>query len=657
MALVEKQSNKQIKMLRTDRGGEYLSNRFRDYCKEKGIRRQLTIRYSPQQNGVAERKNRTIVEMARSMLKGKGLSNDFWAEAVNTAVYILNISPTKAVFNKTPYEAWYKKKPDVQGLRVFGCIAYSLIPAQRREKFDEKGEKLIFLGYSEESKGYRLYNPATKDITISRDVIFEETGRWFPDEKSPQSPANNVPLYVPEFSDDSKPAEDFELIEGTTDTSVRRIRSIYDVYDSCNVAFFTGEPQYYEEAAKEQTWRKAMDEEISTIETNNTWHLVDRPTNKDVIGVKWVFKRKYNEDGSVQKHKARLVAKGYSQQPGVDFTETFSPVARMETIRTVLALAAQLQLPVYQLDVKSAFLNGELKEEVYVEQPQGYVIKGKEDKVYRLVKALYGLKQAPRAWNAKIDGYFHKKGFLRSKSEPSLYVKKSGTHDFLIACLYVDDLIYVGTNADMVEDFKNSMKEEFEMTDLGLMKYFLGIQVKQSKGEIFLSQERYVDGLLKKFRMEGCNPMKTPMATNQKLQLDDGSDKVDERLYRSLVGSLIYLTNTRPDIVQSVSLLSRFMHNPSRIHYAVAKRVLRYLKGTKNHGLKYVHNEDNRLIGYTESDWGGSLDDGKSTSGYVFFLGTNAISWSSKKQKTTALSSTEAEYVSATQKHHVKLFG
>lgn len=281
-----------------------------------------------------------------------------------------------------------------------------------------------------------------------------------------------------------------------------------------------------------------MEEEIAMIEKNETWELVDRPKHKDVIGLKWIYKTKYHEDGSIQKHKARLVAKGYTQQPGIDFIETFAPVVRMETIRVVLALAAQLELQVFQLDVKSAFLNEELEEEVFVEQPQGFCVEREENKVCRLKKALYGLKQAPRAWNSKIDGYFLQDGFRRSPNEPSLYVKKEN-HDILIVCIYVDDLIYMGTNMQMVKNFKQRMMEEFEMTDLGIMKYFLGIQVKQSGGEILISQEKYVEDLLKKFRMENCNPVFSPMATSDKLKKDDGAEKADAQLFRSLVGSLI----------------------------------------------------------------------------------------------------------------------
>ncbi|KAH9681306.1 hypothetical protein KPL71_026926 [Citrus sinensis] len=432
-ALAERQSGCKMKTLRTDRG---------------------------------ERKNRTIVEMARSMLKGKGIPNNLWAEACHTAVYILNRSPTKAVRDKTPFEAWHNRKPTVDHLKIFGSIAYALIPAQNREKFDEK--------------------------------------------------------------------------------------------------------------------------------------------------------------------------------------ETFAPVARMETIRTVLALAAQMELNVFQLDVKSAFLNGEIEEEVYVEQPKGYEVKGEENKVYRLRKALYGLKQAPRAWNSRIDRYFVKNGFDRSSSEPSLYVKKEGT-DFLIVCLYVDDLIYCGTSLKMVQEFKKSMLDEFEMTDLGLMKYFLGIQVKQPRGKIFFCQEKYVEDLLKKFHMFKCKPAPTPMGLNEKLKHDEKEEKADARIYRSLVGSLIYLTNSRPDILHSVSVLSRFMNDPRKSHYIAAKRILRYLQGTKKQGIMYEKEDNCKLVGFTDSDWAGSLDDRKSTSGYLFCLGTNVISWSSRKQKSVALSSTEAEYIAATE--------
>jgi hypothetical protein len=294
-----------------------------------------------------------------------------------------------------------------------------------------------------------------------------------------------------------------------------------------------------------------------------------------------VYKTKYAVDGSIQKHKARLVAKGFSQQPGIDYDETYAHVARLNTIRIVLALATQYKWLVYQFDVKSTFLNGVLKEDVYVQQPQGYEVKENEHKVYKLKKALYGLKQAPRAWYSRIDNYFLKKGFKRSESEPTLYIKSNGTNDLLIVFLYVDDLIYTSSSILLVEEFRQAMMTEFEMTDLGLMHYFLGIEVRQMNDGIFISQEKYATNLLHKWKMENCKPMSTPINTNDFFFVEDGAKKVDAKSYRSLVGSLMYLTATRPDIMQAISLISRFMQSPSKIHFGEAKIILRYVLWNK----------------------------------------------------------------------------
>ena len=247
--------------------------------------------------------------------------------------------------------------------------------------------------------------------------------------------------------------------------------------------------------------------------------MVGLPPGKEPIGLKWIFKSKFNANGSLQKHKARLVAKGYAQVPGVDFFETFSPVARIDTIRTILAMAAEKGWKIFQFDVKSAFLNGELQEEVYVEQPLGFEIKGSEKKVYKLEKALYGLKQAPRAWYSRIDKYFMGRNFQKSESEPTLYVKVQGVDEILIVCLYVDDMIFTGNSSKMIEEFKKNMMSEFEMTDLGLLHYFLGMEVIQDSNGIFLHQGKYARDLLKRFHMSNCNPAKTPMNTYEKLMV------------------------------------------------------------------------------------------------------------------------------------------
>ncbi|KAL0358403.1 UNVERIFIED_CONTAM: Retrovirus-related Pol polyprotein from transposon RE2 [Sesamum angustifolium] len=348
------------------------------------------------------------------------------------------------------------------------------------------------------------------------------------------------------------------------ETPPRRTKLLSDIYKTCN--FIMLEPENFETAVKHKVWVQAMEEEIKMIEKNNTWELADRPKDKEVIGVKWIYKTKLNADGSIQKHKARLVAKGYSQLPGIDYTETFAPVARLDTIRDLIAIAANKKWKIYQMDVKSAFLNGYIDEEIYVEHPQGFIAKGSEEKVLRLKKALYGLKQAPRAWYSRIDKYFMDREFRRSLSEPTLYIKSQVT---------------------------------------------------------------------------------TPLVTGEKYQKEDGSQKVDGSMYRSLIGSLLYLTATRPDIMFATSLISRFMQSTSQVHYAAAKRILRYLRGTKDFGIWYKSTNDAKLVRYTDSDWAGSVDDMKSTSGYTFSLGSGIFSWASKKQATVAQSSAEAEYIAA----------
>ena len=363
-----------------------------------------------------------------------------------------------------------------------------------------------------------------------------------------------------------------------------------------------------------------MKEELKAIERNKTWKLVDPPKGCKPIGVKWVFKKKMNAQGKIEKYKARLVAKGYRQKEGIDYEEVFAPVARMETIRLLLSKAAQKRWPIYQMDVKSAFLNGVLKEEVYVEQPPGFVKTGKENKVLKLEKALYGLKQAPRAWNSRIDGYLKKNDFIQCPFEHALYVKRI-KEEILIVALYVDDLIFMGNSNRMINHFKNVMTHEFEMTDLGLMKYFLGLEVSQGEHGIFVSQEAYAKGILKKYDMDDCKPVITPMEHGLKLSKYEGGKEVDANQYRSLIGSLRYLTNTRPDIAYSVGIVSRYMERPRESHLKAAKRILRYVQGTKEVGLLYSKTNEFKLKGYSDSNWCGDIDDRKSTGGSVFFMG------------------------------------
>ncbi|KAD7117504.1 hypothetical protein E3N88_04772 [Mikania micrantha] len=656
-ALVERESDCPIKVLRTDRGGEFCSHEFNQFCERLGIRRELTIPHTPEHNGVVERKNRTVMGLTRSMLKQKELPNHFWAEGVATA------------------------------------------------KLDHRSERCVFVGYSHESSGYRQYNPNSKKFTVQKHVIFNEDGVWkwnskgtkepmldhtyfsdpfpftqlependnslsthdLPTSPTPvishsstitplptaRRPLQNPNLHNPSSSTQPHPNEDPSVTSKRICKPPGWLRDYHTGEDPIEeetqlFAVSITDPINYSEAAPKQEWQQAMKEEIAALKKNKTWELTTLPPGKNVVGVRWTFKTKVGPNGEILRFKARLVAKGYSQVEGIDYTETFAPVARFETIRVVTATAGHRGWELHQLDVKTAFLNGDLSEEIYVQQPEGFIINGSEDKVYRLRKALYGLKQAPRAWYSKIDGYFVNHGFTRSTSEPTLYVKKVLNQGTMFVCLYVDDIVCTSSNKYLIKEFKVSMMKEFEMSDMGLLKYFLGLEVTQTKCGVFVCQTQYANNLLMKFRMKNAKAESTPMNTSEKLQSDDYAEKMDEVTYRSAVGGLIYLTHTRPDLAYSISVVARFMQRPSKIHMGVVRRILRYIAGTTQYGLWYDQGNELKLIGYTDSDWAGCVDDRKSFSANIFMLGNGAVSWSSRKQPSVALSSSEAEYIAAT---------
>ena len=323
------------------------------------------------------------------------------------------------------------------------------------------------------------------------------------------------------------------------------------------------------------------------------------------------------------------MVKGYSQRKGIDYEEVYAPVVRFETIRLLFAFAALKGWQIHHLDVKSAFLNGEINEVIHVKQPEGFLVKGKEGYVLRLKKALYGLKQAPRAWYFKLHSCLISPGFVKIKHEPSLYLKQSDSH-IVIVGLYVDDLIVSGSSPAGIENFKGEMTRKFDMSDLGFLSSYLSIEVKQGKKFIFLSQTSYAQRLLEHANLGECNVVATPLEARVKFTHEEGGSRVNSTLYRSLIGSLRYLTHTRPDLLFYVGLLSRFMEKPTQEHYNGIKRILRYVKGTEGYGLLYKKGDiKGELIGFSDSDFAGDCHDRKSTSGYIFLFGGMAVSWSS----------------------------
>jgi hypothetical protein len=397
-------------------------------------------------------------------------------------------------------------------------------------------------------------------------------------------------------------------------------------------------------------WREAMSDELESLTNNEAWILVDKPADQPIVKCKWVFKKKYGSDGESMRYKARLVAKGFSQQPGIDFDETFAPVIRRENIRMLISLAAMNDWDILHLDVKTAFLNGKLDETIYMSQPEGSVQSGNENKVCLLQKAIYGLRQSSRAWNNTIHNFLLNLGLKQCKNEPCIYFKVT-VECILIVALYVDDFLLFSNNPEETVKIKNSLMSEYEMQDLGEAKCCIGMRIRRDrqKGVVMLDQTKYIESLLKTFGMDDSKPVSTPIEPNIKLKPLPEGESSPEVPYQQLVGALLYLSvGTRPDIAHTVNRLSQFNTCFTQEHWNTLKRLLRYLKGTKDLCLVYGNTKQN-LTGYVDADWGACEMDRHSYTGYVFTLGGAAVSWSSSKQRCVALSSTESEYIGLTE--------
>jgi hypothetical protein len=387
---------------------------------------------------------------------------------------------------------------------------------------------------------------------------------------------------------------------------------------------------------------EAMQQEYDALQSNHTWTLCPRPLHHNVIRNKWVFKVKRKADGSVERFKARLVAKGFDQMSGVDYTETFSPVIKPSTIRVILALAVNFDWIIKQLDVSNAFLQGHLTKEVYMEQPTGFIDKAHPTMVCKLHKSIYGLKQAPRAWFNRLSTFLLELGFKGSLVDTSLFIYLQGSIQIYML-VYVDDILITGTHPQVIQSIIAQLQQEFPLKDLGPLSFFLGIQVTRDASGIHVCQTKYISELLHKTHMVDSKPSKTPCTFGSKLSRYDGETLTDPTTYRQVVGALQYCTLTRPEIAYSVNQLCQHMHAPSSTHWITAKRVLRYLNGTIDHGLHYTKS-NLQLNAFCDSDWAGCPDDRRSTTRFAVFLGNCLIAWSAKKQAVVSRSSTEAEY-------------
>lgn len=697
--MLENQKGIKIKMLRSDGGGEYMSGELKTYLRENGIRSAMTPPHTPQLNGVAERFNLTLLNKVRAMLDGKKLDQDFWAEAANTANFLRNISPVKILGNGTPEQKFSGRLPKVKKLRVFGCECHYKNNGPK-SKLEPRARCGIFLGYVPEVGSYRVWDAELRRVVTSRDVVFQEEVEQKEKEKSEKeivrkrnNQAEEEETEESEENSKEKSEEEREEREEKTEEEIEENEKEKEKSkekekeknkekekeqskeeseeDSSDVSheveesskprrserlksakppgafwkvqtnLIEEEPQSYEEMKKseeKEKWIQAIEEEMKSLKSMETWEVVDEVPGKPIVKNRWVFKKKLNEHGEVERFKARLVAKGYTQTQGVDYHETFSPVVKFETIRYMFALAAQRRWTLRQMDVNTAFLHGKLDEEIYMEQPEGYpIVPGK---VYKLKKALYGLKQSSRCWNSRFTSFMKSKGFIASKSDPCLFTKGSGDKIVVVA-LYVDDLVITGDNRE-ADVITRLLSREFSMKDLGLTKFLLGIRVTQKLGEVRIDQEKYVIEILKRFGMEDCKPLDTPAVP---VDVNDSKPLDCKVPYREAVGCLNYLaTRTRPDIAYAVSKVAQKMQSPNQEDWIAVKRIFRYLQGSKCLGLIFRSN-NKELEGYSDASYAPKIDKRKSTSGYVFMMAGGAITWKSNRQSVVALSTTEAEYI------------
>ncbi|GJT09420.1 putative ribonuclease H-like domain-containing protein, partial [Tanacetum coccineum] len=876
---IENQLNQKVKTIRCDNGTEFKNRDVIEFCGLKGIKREYSNARTPQQNGVAERKNRTLIEAARTMLADSFLPNTFWAEAVSTACYVLNRVLVTKPHNKTPYELLTGKTPIISYIRPFGCHVTILNTIDHLGKFAGKSDEGFLVGYSLQSKAFRVYNLETKRVeenlhinflenkpnvagkgpnwlfdldyltdsmnyhsvrsenqanlhagqqesnqnTGTKDkidagdsekedesdqdcfelpiwhsysstnssasksdnkrggpreeeqVFLDDLARLQRQEKEANEEAealrknleqetenlvtqagaakssstnifstvsttakasgtnlvNTVSIPVSTASpnkglslsdttnsqeDDSEipPLEDIHedttdgifthssyddegaeadftnletvvnvspiptsrinpshpsaLILGDPTSAVqtrskinksseahafvsyvqKQRRNNHKDFHHCLFACFLSqhEPKKISEALEDESWVDAMQEELLQFEIQKVWILVDFPYGKKAIGTKWVYQNKKDERGVVVRNKARLVAQGHRQEEDIDYDEVFAPVARLEAIRIFLSFASYMGFIVYQMDVKSAFLYGKIDEEVYVSQPPGFLDPKYPEKVYKVVKALYGLHQAPRAWYATLSTFLLKNGYRRGTIDKTLFLKKD-KHDIILVQVYVDDIIFGSTKKSWCDEFEALMKSRFQMSSMGELTFFLGLQVKQKPNGIFISQDKYVAEILKKFDFASVKTASTPIETQKPLVKDEEASDVDVHLYRSMIGSLMYVTASRPDIMFAVCACSRFQVTPKTSHLSAVKRIFRYLKGKPKLGLWYPRESSFDLESYSDSDYAGANLDRKSTTGGCQFLGRRLITWQCKKQTIVATSTTEAEYVAA----------
>lgn len=687
--MVKNQLGRKPKVIRSDRGREYYNKDVLDYLSGEGINFQCTVGYAPQQNGVSERKNRTLMEGARTLLVDARLGKHFWAEAVRHGNYVFNrIIPQGA--EKSPYEMFYGKTPTYNDLHRFGCDVYSMIPYEKRRKIDNKAKKMVYVGNDDVSKGYRVADTQKQAISVSRNVRFldekkidsrpeveiedltmdvdEEPTNEPTNEPTDDSELNDTPMSE-EPSNEELIQEEMQVDEGSQleqtaeepiNEGPRRSSRTnagkpsahlddYFVYSSVQEEKLY-EPKNFDDAMKckdKSKWLEAMKDELKSIEENGTWELTELPQSRKAIGSKWVYKIKLDESGRISKYKARLVAQGFSQKYGVDFDEVFAPVAKSSTFRLLLSVSGKKGYTVQHFDVKTAFLNGTLEEDIYLKQPPGFQ---NGTGVYKLSKSLYGLKQAARNWNLTLNKMFINNGFRQSNEDKCLYILRKGDRVCYVL-VHVDDLLVASNSAELIQEVYKNVGKCCELKDLGEVKQYLGIDVhRDENGHFLISQSSYIEKIVSEAGLIEAKISTMPLDVGYfKTVSNTYLDSND--FYRKIIGMLLYLsTNSRPDISSTVAILSQKVAKPTNYDLNELRRVIRYLKGTRDLRLRLSsEGPTGELYAYSDANWAEDRMDRKSNSGYYVSVNGGALGWSCRKQNLVAMSSTEAEFIALSE--------
>jgi hypothetical protein len=740
----------------SDNGTEFVNRDMDNFLQDRGIMHCFSASYTPQQNGLIEREVRTITEAGRAMLLQSGLPKSLWAEAMNTAVYSLNRSLIKNN-NRTPYELWFGRKPNVKNMRVFGQRAIVLLQKNQRDKLEEKGIELRFVGYTETFNTLKFYDSesgctmvscdykflnlerpeASSSVEVSADRLqgcdmrhyashqselgsnnedsldssqrrstintdydhHELESEYEPEEESEYSeretevslqspplktqrisiPANKPLSFElkPQTSSQEEPSADCEernldsIIkhipknlryrsgrppelattrlrprkgEGSKDDQSEEHQS--QLHAKLSTLESEDDPAGYEEAmnrSDKQKWLEAMKEEIQSLKKNHVWELVDCPENVNVVTNKWVLRIKRKPDGTVERYRARLVARGFSQKHGIDYNETYSPVVNTTTIRLLLAYATKERLKIAQFDVKTAFLYGNLEENIYMEQPEGFI--EAEGKVCHLKRSLYGLKQAPRQWNKRFSQFLKRENLKALENDECIFYRRD---PLLIIAIYVDDGIIFARDQLEIDQILSQLQKEFDIHSVEPTAY-LGFQIAQlDDGRLAIHQTSYINKILKKFNMTGTKPVEAPVTMSRSIMDGNSNEPLSSDMpYREAIGSLMYAAvTTRIDIAYAVNKMSRKVAEPTVPDWKDVMKIFKYLVDKQDLAIVYDPSDEMGLHAYCDADFAGDIQSSKSTTGLIILYCGAPIHWRSSRQSLVTLSSTEAEVVS-----------